>query len=150
VQGLQPDWLPARLRPQPRIQLVQAPPVEKAAPAQYVAVLQKDANSPAFIMTMDTATRSFTVRRVSAEPAQGKSYELWLVSDRLQQPRSLGVIGSGDFTVSPRLAAYDAEIVSKATYAVTIEPEGGSPTGTATGPIVYTGQLVETVPPASR
>jgi anti-sigma-K factor RskA len=38
--------------------------------------------------------------------------------------------------------------VNQATYAVTVEPEGGSPTGAATGPIVFTGKLIETVPPA--
>jgi hypothetical protein len=32
---------------------------------------------------------------------------------------------------------------------VTVEPEGGSPTGVATGPIVFTGKLVESVPPAA-
>jgi len=33
--------------------------------------------------------------------------------------------------------------------AVTLEPEGGSPTGVATGPIVFTGKLIEAVPPAA-
>jgi anti-sigma-K factor RskA len=30
-----------------------------------------------------------------------------------------------------------------------VEPEGGSPTGVATGPIVFTGKLIETVPPGT-
>ena len=42
-----------------------------------------------------------------AEP--GKSYELWVISDRLGAPRSLGVIGEGDFTARPTLASYDNE-----------------------------------------
>ena len=37
-----------------------------------------------------------------------------------------------------------------ATYAVTVEPEGGSPSGVATGPIVFTGKLIETVPSSTR
>ncbi len=69
------------------------------------------------------------------------------MSDKLQRPRSLGVIGSNDFTTRQALAAYDTDTVNKATYAVTVEPEGGSPTGQATGPIVFTGKLIETVPP---
>ena len=44
------------------------------------------------------------------------------------------------------LSAYDPAMVNEATYAVTVEPEGGSPTGSATGPIVFTGKLIETVP----
>jgi anti-sigma-K factor RskA len=47
------------------------------------------------------------------------------------------------------LESYDTDIVNEATYAVTIEPEGGSPTGVATGPIVFTGKLIEAVPPTA-
>ena len=121
-----------------------APPLPKAA--QFVAVLQQNSALPAFILTVDTATKNFTVRRVGAAPQPGKSYELWLVSDKLQRPRSLGVIGGSDFTIRPSLSAYDSETISRATYAVTVEPEGGSPTGAATGPVLYTGKLVESVP----
>jgi len=147
AQLYQPDLLPNALRPPIRTQIVKVETPPPAIPAQYVAVLQQDGNSPAFILTVDAGSKSFTVRRVAATPEPGKSYELWLVSDKLQKPRSLGVIGSRDFTVNPSLSAYDADIVSKATYAVTIEPEGGAPNGVATGPIVYTGKLVESVPP---
>src|SRR2546429_187806 len=120
-----PDLLPDAIRSKPRTQLVEVKPPPVAAPssAQYVAVLQKDAGSPAFILTVDGATRNFTVRRVGAQSEPGKSYELWIVSDKLQRPRSLGVIGGNDFTaVRPVLSAYDPELVNQATYAVTVEP----------------------------
>jgi anti-sigma-K factor RskA len=151
VQAYRPELLPAGLRPKAAQQVVQAPaPLAPpaAAQSQYVALLQTDAASPAFILTVDAATKNFTVRKVGAEPQAGKSYELWIVSDKLQRPRSLGVIGSNDFTSRAALAAYDPDVVNQATYAVTVEPEGGSPTGAATGPIVFTGKLIETVPPA--
>ncbi|MCD0419075.1 anti-sigma factor [Rubrivivax sp. JA1024] len=146
AQVYQPDALPDALRPPVRTKVVtvEAPP--QPIPAQYVAVLQKDGDAPAFILTVDAGTKTFTVRRVAATPEPGKSYELWLVSDKLQKPRSLGVIGGHDFTVNPVLSSFDPELVNKATYAVTVEPEGGSPTGVATGPIVFTGKLVESVP----
>jgi len=149
VGAYQPDLLPDSLRPKPRAQVVEAkaPPASASPSAQYVAVLQKDGGSPAFILTVDGATRNFTVRRVGAQPEPGKSYELWIVSDKLQRPRSLGVIGGSDFTARPVLSAYAPEVVNQATYAVTVEPEGGSPTGVATGPIVFTGKLIEAVPP---
>jgi anti-sigma-K factor RskA len=151
VQVYRPDLLPAALRPKPRTQLVEVrTPTPAASAAQFVALLQKDSTSPAFILTVDAATKNFTVRRVGATTEPGKSYELWIVSDRLQRPRSLGVIGGNDFTVRPALASYDADTVNRATYAVTVEPEGGSPTGVATGPIVFTGKLIETVPPGER
>ncbi|GLH78575.1 hypothetical protein SSBR45G_34840 [Bradyrhizobium sp. SSBR45G] len=149
VQLYRPDLLPQRLQPKPRVQTVEVKvPAAPEPAAQFVALLQKDAASPAFILTVDSATRSYTVRRVGAAPEPGKSFELWIVSDKLQKPRSLGVIGGSDFTSRPVLSSYDPDVVSRATYAVTVEPEGGSPTGAATGPIVFTGKLIETVPPS--
>ena len=149
IEVYQPDLLPEGMRPKPRTQVVEVKTPSAATPSpQYVAVLQAQGGSPAFILTVDGATRNFTVRRVGAVPEPGKSYELWLISDKLPRPRSLGVIGGNDFTARPVLSAYEPELVNQATYAVTVEPEGGSPTGVPTGPIVFTGKLIETVPPA--
>lgn len=151
LQAYRPELLPEKLRIKPQIQVVEVKAPAPAPAAQFVAVLQQNATAPAFILTVDTATKNFTVRKVGATPEPGKSFELWLVSDKLPRPRSLGVIGGSDFTIRPALSAYDTDTINKATFAVTIEPEGGSPTGVATGPIVYTGKLVESVPalPAS-
>ena len=149
IQLLQPDWLPEGMRPTPRTQLVVAKaPAAPAPSAQYVAVLQKDGGSPAFILTVDGATRNFTVRKVGAAAEPGKSFELWLISDRLPRPRSLGVIGGGDFTARALLASYDTDIVNAATYAVTVEQAGGSPDGNPHSAPIFTGKLVEAVPPA--
>ena len=149
VQAYRPELLPTGVRPKPMQQTAQLPAgaqTASVAAAQYVALLQKDTTSPAFILTVDANTKNFTVRKVNAANEPGRSYELWIVSDKLQKPRSLGVIGSHDFTIRPDLASYAPDMVNQATYAVTDEPEGGSPTGQATGPIVFTGKLIETVP----
>lgn len=149
LQVWQPDALPDSIRPKPRTQVVEVKTPPPPAGAQYVALLQGGGGAPAFILTVDAATRNFTVRKVGAQPEAGKSYELWIVSDKLQRPRSLGVIGNDDFTARPVLSGYDAEIVNQATYAVSIEPQGGSTTGAPTGPVVFAGKLIETVPPAA-
>jgi anti-sigma-K factor RskA len=148
VQVYRPELLPEGLRPKPRIQTVEVrTPAPAAVPsAQYVALLQRDAGAPAFILTVDAATKNFTVRKVGADAERGKSFELWLISDRLPQPRSLGVIGGSDFTARPVLADFDASTINAATYAVTVEPTGGSPTGQPTSAPIYTGKLIETVP----
>ena len=113
----QPDLLPDGLRPKPRIQVVEVktpPALRRSQPsAQYVALLQKDGGSPAFILTVDGATKKFTVRKVGARGRAGKSYELWLISDKLPRPRSLGVIGSSDFTARPVLASYDTDTINR-------------------------------------
>jgi anti-sigma-K factor RskA len=151
IQVYQPDLLPDGLRAKPRIQTVEVKtPAPQAVPsAQYVALLQRDDGSPAFILTVDAATRNFTVRKVGSDTAEaGKSFELWLISDRLPQPRSLGVIGAGDFTARPVLSSYDADTINAATYAVTVEQAGGSPDGKPHSTPIYTGKLIETVPAA--
>jgi len=147
----QPDLLPDGVRPKPRVQVVEVkPPVVPAtASAQYVAVLQKEGGSPAFILTVDGASKNFTVRKVGAAPEPGKSFELWLISDKLQRPRSLGVIGGGDFTARPVLSSYDNDTINTATYAVTVEQAGGSPDGNPHSAPVFTGKLIEAVPPAA-
>ena len=150
LQIFSPDALPGALRPAPRIQTVEVrtPAVPLSAPAQYVALLQGQSGGPAFILTVDGATKNFTVRKVGATPEPGKSFELWLISDKLPRPRSLGVIGGADFTARPVLAGYDADLVNGATYAVTVEQPGGSPNGQPTSAPVFSGKLIETVPPS--
>src|ERR1700722_1777945 len=149
-QLFQPDWLPDGIRQKPRTQLVEVRAPSAPEPsAQYVAVLQKDGGSPAFILTVDAATKNFTVRKLGAAAEPGKSFELWLISDRLQRPRSLGVIGDGDFTTRPVLSSYDTDTINAATYAVTVEQAGGSPDGNPHSAPIFTGKLVETVPPAT-
>lgn len=109
-----------------------------------VAVLQKDAQSPAFLVSVDLETRVLTIRAVAAEPQRGKSYELWLVHDELKAPRSLGIVGAQPFTVvHPQLAGYSPQVIEQATLAVSLEPEGGSPTGAPTGPVLFAGKLIQ-------
>jgi anti-sigma-K factor RskA len=137
------------MRPKPKAQVaeVQAPPPAPRASGQYVAVLQKDGGGPAFILTVDQATRNFTVRKVGAAAEPGSSFELWLISDKLPKPRSLGVIGTNDFTSRPVLSSYDPDLVKAATYAVTVEQAGGSPDGNPHSTPIFAGKLIETVPP---
>jgi anti-sigma-K factor RskA len=146
-----PELLPDSMRPRPRPQTAEVKPPPAVQPsAQYVAVLQKDGGGPAFILTVDGATRDFTVRKVGASAEPGSSFELWLISDKLPKPRSLGVIGAGDFTSRPVLSSYDPDTVRSATYAVTVEQAGGSPDGNPHSAPIFAGKLIETVPPPAR
>ena len=155
LQLFRPDLLPEALRPPTRTRIVEvkaptAPTPQPPPPAaQYVALLQGQAGGPAFILTVDGGTRNFTVRKLGAPPIDAsKSYELWLISDKLGgRPRSLGVIGASDFTARPLLASYDTDVVTGGTYAVTVEQAGGSPDGAPHSTPVFAGKLIETVPP---
>ena len=140
-----PTLLPDSLRPRPRV-IVQATDTAGPPPPRFVAVLQRDAASPAFIVTVDVAERSFTVRRVGAERERGKSYELWLVSTKFPAPRSLGLVSGAEFTRSSNLAPYDPATIEDANFAVSLEPEGGSPTGSPSN-VMFIGKLIEATPP---
>src|SRR6202171_226416 len=64
VGAYQPDLLPDRLRPKPRTQVVEVktPSAPTSPSAQYVAILQKEGGSPAFILTGDAGSKKFTGR----------------------------------------------------------------------------------------
>jgi anti-sigma-K factor RskA len=115
----------------------------RSVPHEYVAILQKDAASPAFAVTVNLDKQELTVRPVAAQAPPGKSYELWIIDAKLGA-RSLGVIG--DTPRGASLSAYDPSVISGATYAVTVEPPGGSPTGQPSGAPVFVGKLIPVGP----
>lgn len=107
-----------------------------------VAVLQKDASSPAFLVSVDVDNRLMTVRPVAAKHEAGKSYELWIIHDSLGKPKSLGTVDDPAPVTKPTLAGFKPDVIEDSTYAITLEPEGGSPTGAPTGPVVFSGKML--------
>lgn len=68
--------------------------------------------------------------------------ELWLIGDD-GVPKSLGVIAR-DRAMQVRIPeSVRKSAEANAVFAVSLEPEGGSPTGQPTGPVVAKGSLVE-------
>ncbi len=125
-----------------------APAPTKPQGSRLVAVLAQEPTSPAFVLTVDAPSRTLTVRRVSATPEAGRSYELWLISTRFSTPRSLGVVGDKEFTQRPLPADFNLEMMRAASVEVSFEPTSGSPSGVPTGPVLFTGKLVESLPPS--
>jgi anti-sigma-K factor RskA len=113
--------------------------------SRLVAVLQQEPTAPAFLLTLDPQSRNITVRRVTSGPDAGRSYELWLI-DKSSSPHSLGLVGADEFTTRPIPASFDVGAMRGASYAVSLEPAGGSTSGAPTGPILFTGKMVESVP----
>jgi anti-sigma-K factor RskA len=150
LREMHPEYLPPELRPKLKtLEITKTVEIPSPKPAQFVAVLQKEGAQPAFLVSFDLERRTLMVRNVSAPAQPGKSYQLWLISSRFSSPRSLGVIGTEEYS-RPQLAAYDPVILHAATYSVSLEPEGGSPTGVPTGPIVYSGKLIQVTPAGFR
>jgi anti-sigma-K factor RskA len=117
--------------------------------ARLVAVLQQEPTAPAFLLTVDPQSRTLVVRRVSATSEAGRSYELWLISSQFPAPKSLGVVGNDEFTQRQIPGNFDVATLRTASYAVSLEPAGGSPSGVPTGPVLFTGKIVESVPTAA-
>ena len=114
------------------------------ADQRYVAVLQAEGPGPAFLASIDLANGSISVRTVGAVAQPGKSYELWAVGGGRDKPQSLGVIDASFRISASKLGKIDPAVLNETLFAVSLEPEGGSPTGQATGPILFTGKLVAT------
>jgi anti-sigma-K factor RskA len=75
----------------------------------------------------------------------GIAHELWVIPKE-GKPRSLGVINSATDTKLD-LAGLDAKLVNGALLAVSLEPSGGSPSGSPTGRVVCKGTIAW-MPPA--
>ncbi len=106
--------------------------------ASYVAVVNRGGEQPALIIRVDLATHTVFVRPVATEVPHGHSLELWYIGQG-KAPQSMGLVDKSPKDVP---LPFDARI-EKANFAVTVEPEGGSPTGGPTGPIVYSGHLLK-------
>lgn len=65
-----------------------------------------------------------------------KALELWAVPAQ-GAPRSLGLVSAGGATTVQRRKVLDGT----AALAVSLEPQGGSPSGAPTGPVLYVGKL---------
>jgi anti-sigma-K factor RskA len=121
----------------------------KTASVPQLAVLQQEPTAPAFLVLLDPQQRTITVRRLTAAPDSGRSYELWLYSTKSAKPASLGAVGNSEVTSRPIPQNIDLDAMRSATYAVSLEPGSGSGTGAPTGPILFKGRMIETMPGSS-
>jgi anti-sigma-K factor RskA len=109
---------------------------------RYVAMLQPEGREAGFIATVDLERGTLNAQRVGLEPENGKSFELWAVGAGREQPQSLGLVDGPLKIPVEKLGRASARELKETTLAVSIEPEGGSPTGVPTGPVVYSGRLI--------
>lgn len=105
----------------------------------YIAVLGDDPSQPRWTVQVDARSGQVEISALDpATPEQGRSFELWVLPvEEDAPPRSLGLLPDA----GERRVAFpeDMELPTglETGLAVSIEPEGGSPTGLPTGEIVY-------------
>jgi len=119
------------------------PSLRDTSPAAYVAVLSDAKTNRAVLVA--TAGQADKVLRVNTlDPSiqvSGRSLELWALP-RDGKPKSLGVIGAQRAVL--RLdATADKSLGNVPALAISLEPQGGSPTGQPTGPVLYSGPCVK-------
>jgi anti-sigma-K factor RskA len=144
IAHLAPGLIPFGRQPQ-----ITASAPKSAAVPQLVAVLQQEPTAPAFLVMLDPQQRTITIRRLTAAPDSGRSYELWLNSNKLPNPVSLGPVGNSEVTTRSIPQNIDVETMRSATYSVSLEPGNGSATGAPTGPMLFRGRMIEAVPGSS-
>ncbi|MDG4720322.1 MULTISPECIES: anti-sigma factor [Thalassospira] len=109
---------------------------------QFVAVFHRDDTQPAFVMSVDMDSQEVTIRPIDASTPVGKTYQLWIVTDQTgPQPKSLGLLENIASPTVKQLGQFDPAMLRNATFGISLEPEGGSPTGLPTGPAIH-GRLI--------
>ena len=116
-----------------------APVVPQEPVAPLVAALGSDNGSSSITARYDSANGQMLLTPVSLKT--GELFpELWIIPAD-GTARSLGIVradGPSQINIDAGLREY---INRGATLAVTTEPEGGSPSGKATGPIIASGKI---------
>ena len=114
-------------------------PVTTSAPVPVLLASLAGGSGVAATIAYDSAAARLTIVPGGLDTSL-RDAELWIIPAG-GTPHSLGTINP--IRPTSRQARADArELIARgATFAITLEPRGGSPTGKATGPIVATGKI---------
>ena len=116
--------------------LLQRPaPTPTPAGPVLAATLASSAGKPLFVATVDASHAAVAIVPVADVDGHGRFPELWLIHAG-GKPRPIGMIEAGRPLKLALAAAAPADV-----FAVSLEPSGGSPSGSPTGPVIATGAL---------
>ncbi len=113
-----------------------APPPERVQAILASTPMRTEAGRVLFVVTLDEASKRVVVTPIGADGAPGHSHELWLLPEG-GKPVSLGLMP----TANAASMSVSVPITADATLAISVEPDGGSPTGQPTGPVIAQGRL---------
>ncbi|MGF1502627.1 MAG: anti-sigma factor domain-containing protein [Paracoccaceae bacterium] len=104
---------------------------------RYVAVVYSDADPTAagMVVQIDPVAGTAVVIPVIPRAPAGASYEMWQLREGAERPVSIGLLPA-EPRLSPRIEAAPGDL-----FAISLEPEGGSPTGAPTEAL-YHGRVV--------
>jgi len=133
--ALQPAPAPERVVVQ-----VQAPRAE----ALTVALLTEGGTRPGLLLTVDEKSGAVIAQPVNLSTPSGRSLELWTIVGTAA-PRKLGLI---DPAKPGRYQLQTGEAQAGTKFAISIEPPGGAPGATPTGPITFIGEALRVPQPS--
>lgn len=124
----------------PPVQSPVQPPIvaQPVAHTSGVAALTAAGTTPALIVTHDRRTGELELLPVNLPNDTLHSFQLWAIKGKAA-PRPIGLIESR--RAGPQHVRLHDE--AGVTLAISREPIGGSPTGLPTGPVLYTGKLLQ-------
>lgn len=119
------------------------PPINivKVAPTQ-AAILQApgQTSTPGWVVTFDQQGNALMEPRVRSDIPADASVQLWTRSASMPQARSLGLVDPNLPVTVP--ASLMGPLGEDQLFEMTLEPEGGSPDASPSGPILFIGQVV--------
>lgn len=119
--------------------IMQPAPDVGALTTQLVAALEEEGSNVKFVALYD-GSGNVRLTALSGEAVPDRDFELWAIQGD-HAPISMGVIPVNDrssVAISPEVMAGWGE---GSVLAITLEPQGGSPSGAPTGPIVAKGAV---------
>jgi len=125
------------------VYLAVAPPQPRTLEPEFVATIGAEQKGPRWSVAADLDEDTLTVRALrKADIPPDKDLELWLLPSGDTAPISLGLLPAKGRRSQPIPPEAVAAAPDAAGIAISREPEGGSPTGAPTGPVLYQGSLV--------
>jgi anti-sigma-K factor RskA len=116
-------------------------PAPVTGPEQRLAASLAAADSDVHYLALyDAGAGRISLSHVSGELAAGRDFELWIIEGD-NAPVSLGVIPAGARVEIAAAEPVREAIGQGAVFAISLEPDGGSPTGAPTGPVVAAGEI---------
>jgi anti-sigma-K factor RskA len=116
------------------------PPAE-VKPAEF-ALMSDAKGTPLWLISVHPEANRVDMKALMPNPAPaGKSYELWMIPDG-GKPVPMGLMNDSGLASETVSTALLGRLAQAKALAISLEPQGGSPTGQPTGPVLWVAPLV--------